>query len=563
MRAAFDYAARLHVIDAISGNDVGKAVGNDNDALGLGKLADVLQNHGFAFYINVARCFVKNINVFVGNKVYRQSQTLPLSAGKIGGVLGNDLVQPAVLPQKICQIDLLQGGVDFRVSDIGLGKAEVCPHGFVKNVGVVADHRKAGIVGRAGNAFQPFAAHCDRARRRAQRTGQQVYHRGFAAAGLAHKGGHTAAREGHGHVFQNLPLAVVGEADVLQRQLGVGDRLLTPDGVGLLQKRQNFLPGRNTVHGNVERRAERAQRQKKVHRYQNQEQRRNRGDCPLCDRTQRHSNAQPRAAVGNQIHNGRAGKLHDQNLHCDFTKRLAGFVHFAVLRGIGTENFQLLQALHTVQKGVAHRGVLPPILGKNFLCPSGNRHNGQWDQRHAAQKHQRHLPRDAHGNAEQQKRRKYGVKELRQVGGIVQIQLLHALHGNLGQARHAHIVGGAHAEAHDFVVDALPQVLFDAAPQRVLQVADKAGAEIAHRQARTGADRRCRKDGCAAVKPQGECDAPTQRCGDAHIGKQPQHHPAYAEADVLFAAAEQPQKIFVDHDLPPQIPFGIAENGML
>lgn len=50
------------------------------------------------------------------------------------------------------------------------------------------------------------------------------------------------------------------------------------------------------------------------------------------------------------------------------------------------------------------------------------------------------MPRNAYGNGKQQKRCKHGVKELRQVAGIVQVQLLHALQGNLSQARHVHVI---------------------------------------------------------------------------------------------------------------------------
>ena len=53
------------------------------------------------------------------------------------------------------------------------------------------------------------------------------------------------------------------------------------------------------------------------------------------------------------------------------------------------------------------------------------------------------------------------------MAGIVQVQLLHALQGNLSQARHAHVIGRTHTKANDFIVDALAQILFDAETQYV------------------------------------------------------------------------------------------------
>jgi hypothetical protein len=43
----------------------------------------------------------------------------------------------------------------------------------------------------------------------------------------------------------------------------------------------------------------------------------------------------------------------------------------------------------------------------------------------------------------------------------------------------------------------------------------------------------------------------SQRRSDADIRKQAQHHPAYTEADILFVAAEQAEKILVYHSILP------------
>ena len=49
------------------------------------------------------------------------------------------------------------------------------------------------------------------------------------------------------------------------------------------------------------------------------------------------------------------------------------------------------------------------------------------------QQHRRHAPVEEYAEAKEQQGREHGVEKLRQVGGIVQIQLLDALRGQLGQ----------------------------------------------------------------------------------------------------------------------------------
>ena len=74
---------------------------------------------------------------------------------------------------------------------------------------------------------------------------------------------------------------------------------------------------------------------------------------------------------------------------------------------------------------------------------------------------------DEYADAEQQQRREHGVEKLRQVGGIVQIQLLDALCGQLGQPRHLHGFRLPHAETQELCVQLCPQAFLHAAPQPV------------------------------------------------------------------------------------------------
>ena len=50
--------------------------------------------------VDIARRLVKDINIFVCNKVDRERKPLFLPAGHIVGVLGDDFIQPAVFLDK-------------------------------------------------------------------------------------------------------------------------------------------------------------------------------------------------------------------------------------------------------------------------------------------------------------------------------------------------------------------------------------------------------------------------------------------------------------------------------
>lgn len=111
------------------------------------------------------------------------------------------------------------------------------------------------------------------------------------------------------------------------------------------------------------------------------------------------------------------------------------------------------------------------------------------------------------------------------------------------------------------LLDALAQILFDAATQCVLQVPENTGGGIANRQSGTGADYWYQKNTrAAAVILDSKCNGLAQRRSDADIRKQAQHHPAYTEADILFVAAEQAEKILVYHSIFPHGLFASVQG---
>ena len=105
--STFFYFSAFQIIDPVSRYDIFQTVGNDDHILFFGKYLDVLHNNLFTFNIDVAGGFIEDVNVFICHKIYSQCQSLLLSAGDIGCILGNALVQPTVFFYEFPQIHFL------------------------------------------------------------------------------------------------------------------------------------------------------------------------------------------------------------------------------------------------------------------------------------------------------------------------------------------------------------------------------------------------------------------------------------------------------------------------
>lgn len=77
--ALFDFAF-FHIIDRIRINDVFKTMRYDNDRFYLAHRFDVFHDNRFAFNVDIARCLIKDIDVFIRNKINSQRQSLFLPA---------------------------------------------------------------------------------------------------------------------------------------------------------------------------------------------------------------------------------------------------------------------------------------------------------------------------------------------------------------------------------------------------------------------------------------------------------------------------------------------------
>ena len=73
--------------------DVGQAMGNQNDRLAPGQTMDARHDIVLALYVDIRRCFVKDIDGAVMQQGAGQRQTLPLAAGRVAAAFGQLGVQ--------------------------------------------------------------------------------------------------------------------------------------------------------------------------------------------------------------------------------------------------------------------------------------------------------------------------------------------------------------------------------------------------------------------------------------------------------------------------------------
>ena len=107
MAAALFDLPFFHIVDFVRGNDVCKAVGNDDDGFFRAHRLDIAHDNSFRLDVDIARRLVKDVDVLICDEVDRKRQPLFLPARYVVCILGYHLIQPAVLLYKVCEIDSL------------------------------------------------------------------------------------------------------------------------------------------------------------------------------------------------------------------------------------------------------------------------------------------------------------------------------------------------------------------------------------------------------------------------------------------------------------------------
>ena len=159
-----------------------------------------------------------------------------------------------------------------------------------------------------------------------------------------------------------------------------------------IQKRKDLVARRHTVHGDMKKRAEKTQRDKKFRRQQNEHQRSVYAHRTFHELRKSHDHPHCCPAVGDDIHHAGGVELHGQHLHGDPPEPLGFLVHLRRFHLIRTVDLQSSQSLEVFKEAVSQFRVYTPVFVQQPLRDLLHRHDGDRDQRHADQKHQARLP---------------------------------------------------------------------------------------------------------------------------------------------------------------------------
>ena len=344
-------------------------------------------------------------------------------------------------------------------------------------------------------------------------------------------------------------VVLVAKGHMVQLQGGILPCFLCA--VGRLVRRQqteDLLRRGCSVHRDVEVAAQQAERQEEICRQQKDGQRRCQGDLPFGKRRHRTDDAQPRAAIGHQVHEGHGVQLHGQHFHRDLPEALGLPVHLLMLPAVGLVDLQGGQALDIFQKAVAEGGVFAPVFVQQLFGEFLHRHDGHGDQRHTAQQDDGRPRMDAHQQHKEGDRGQQAVEQLRQILCKVGVDLLHALTG-----QHDGLTGGdglavTRAQACEFFVNLAAQGALDILGGAVAHAGCQQGEDIPQRNGEQAEHK---------VLPQHLVGQPARKDGSHQLGNDPHkddvaEHPQPLERHVRAHKAHgtpvKGDQLFVDHD---------------
>ena len=370
-------------------------------------------------------------------------------------------VEPRFPSEKVREIDLRERAPELVIARTRLAHQQIVAHRTLEEVALVADVGDAPHQARLLNVAQLRAADGHRAGVALVPAHQKCGDRRLAAARLADERDEFALRDRQIDAVQNFALRFVGKAQAAADNVARGTADAAVCGLGQVEQAENLIARGHAVHGNMEKRAELAHGDEKVRRQQDDEQRARKVDLPRAQLRCGHDDAERRAAVGDEVHDRDGVELHRKNLHRDLAELFGLDVHLIIFEGVGLIDFQGRQALQIFKKRVAERRVLPPVFREQLLRPCLYRRDGDGDERHADEQHDRRRHAHEAQHDKKRQRREHRVEKLRQIRAEVRFELVDALDRDLHDLRRFDLLGIRRAEAQELVIDRAAQRLLD------------------------------------------------------------------------------------------------------
>ena len=457
MRARLDHAAVLEHVDAIGAAQGCESVRDHDDGLRARQLVHKLDDGALALGIDVRGGLVQQVHRSVVQQRSGHGQTLALAARQVAAGLGHGGIQAPGLAREAIKAAAGQHTPQFVVGRRGFRQREVRAQRSLEQVALERHGRDRLAQRGARDVAQVDPAHFNRATIGGIRPGQNAGERGLARSALPRHTDEAAGRSLEVDVLEHRPLAVERVAHAAARNISAR-RVHRARAVAVLRRVQNgehLLGGGHAVHGRMEKRSQRAQRQKELGRQEHDGERG--AECHGTFRIlpEHHGNAHRGTAEREQVHDGDGVELHAQKAHGLAAESLGPAVHLLVRLLVGAVYLERGQSLDILEEHAAEVGVGTPVVAHGALGEFLHRHDGCGDERHAHDERRCRRQRDRRQAGEQRERGQHRVEQLRQVRAEVAFQLLGALHADLNGLARGDTLAIRRPQAHELVVHLL------------------------------------------------------------------------------------------------------------
>ena len=499
-------AAGLEHVYLVAAAQGSQAVRHHDDSLGACKLGHGVDDCGLAVCVDVGGCLVEDVDGRVVQQGACHGEALALAAGEVRALGADGSVQAAAATHEIIDAAAAERLPQLVVACPGACHQQVRAHGAGKE-----EAAKAHVGHRVAQAFGRDVVQVDAA---------DLHAAGIAAVGACEDAGQgrltrpACARDAHeaagpcrevGVLEHGAgPVIGVGHVAAFDAHRSAGDGLGTAGRFGGVDDAVHALGCGHTARRRVEERAQRAQRDEEVCREEHECERAGKGHGAGRIGVEHHDDACCGARKGKDVHDDHGVQLHGEQAHRGLAELLRLLVHPAMTPLIGPEDLKRGETLDAFQEKRAQVGVGVPVVAHDALGDLHDSHEGDRNERHAAQEH--HCRRGAQrGQAEEERNRgNEGVEELRQVVAEIRLKLLDAFDAKLRRLACGDGLAIARPHAHELVVYERAHALLGQGGRRKALLGCLGLADEPHCHGHDGREKRAnRVDSCGVAGKHG------------------------------------------------------------
>ena len=219
----------------------------------------------FTFHINIGSCLVHDIYRSIFKKCPCDHQTLALTAGKISRLFQKDRIQPVLSIQKSKKIDLLKNLPHFFIRGIWFCHLKIFTDSSLKKITVMPYQNSMFHQVIFPDIPKRHTANPDLTGEFPVLSGQDSRNGTLSTTGLTNQGDKTSRRNIKINSLKNLTVLLIGKMHILKRNIQAAIRQCLLSGLRLrkIQDPEDLVTGSHTIHGNMEKRSQKPERQEK------------------------------------------------------------------------------------------------------------------------------------------------------------------------------------------------------------------------------------------------------------------------------------------------------------